>query len=119
MYFLGECSEMICFLATLAKFLPSSVKNNNWKWLQMMVSDHYLKKDPHNPIQTCGVHLLGECSELIHFWATLSRFWPSGGHLCISIISDVMPGAAVGTYFLWCLVSTENLQINLAQIWVV
>ena len=27
----------------------------------------------HNPIQTCGAHLLGKCSELI-------KFWPSSGH---------------------------------------
>ena len=46
----------------------------------MVVSDHYLKKYSHDPIQTWCVHLLGECSELIHFWAMLAKFWPSSGH---------------------------------------
>ena len=46
----------------------------------MVVSDHYLKKYSHNPIQTCGVHLYGECSEMaIRFWAMLAQFWPSNG----------------------------------------
>ena len=35
------------------------------------------QKYSHNPIQTCGVHLLGECSEFIHYWATLAKFWLS------------------------------------------
>ena len=42
--------------------------------------DHYQKKYSHNPIETWGLHLLGECSELIRFWATLAKFWPSSGH---------------------------------------
>ena len=33
------------------------------KWPKMVVSDHYLKKYSHNPIQTWCVHLLGDCSE--------------------------------------------------------
>ena len=41
----------------------------------MVVSYHYLKKYSYNPIQTCGVHLFGECSELIRFWAMLAKFW--------------------------------------------
>ena len=31
-------------------------------------------------IQTWYVHLLGESSELICFFATLAKFWPSSGH---------------------------------------
>ena len=31
----------------------------------MVVSDPYLKKYSHNPIQTWCVHLLGDCSDLI------------------------------------------------------
>ena len=50
------------------------------KWLNMVVSDHYLKKYSYNTIQTWCVHLLGECSELIRFWATLAKFCPSSGH---------------------------------------
>ena len=50
------------------------------KWLEMVVSDHYLKKYSHNPIQTWCVHLLGECSELIRFWAALAKCWQSSGH---------------------------------------
>ena len=49
------------------------------KWLNMVVSDHILKKYSCHPIQTWCVHLLGECSELIRFWATLAKFWPSSG----------------------------------------
>ena len=45
-----------------------------------MVSDHYLKKYSRNPIQTWYVHLLGECSEFIRFWATFAKFWASSGH---------------------------------------
>ena len=129
---LGECSKLIHFWATLAKFWPSSghkmtenwwfptiivksihtiqcklgvytywVSVQNWfalganfgplvatKWLKMVVSDHYLKKYSHNPIQTWCVLLLCECSELIRFWST-SKFWPStgqkineNGHFC-------------------------------------
>ena len=26
------------------------------------------------------MHLLGKCSELIRFWATLAQLWPLGGH---------------------------------------
>ena len=48
-HLLGECSEMICFLATLAKFCPSS----GHKWLKMVVSDHYLEKYSRNPIFVC------------------------------------------------------------------
>ena len=45
-----------------------------------MLYDHYVKKYSHDPIQTCGVHLLHKCSKLIRFWATLIQFWPSSGH---------------------------------------
>ena len=55
------------------------VAKNDWKWAKMVVSDHYLEKYSHNPIQTCGVHLLGECSEMIHFWAMFVQFWASSG----------------------------------------
>ena len=33
----------------------------------------------HNLIQTCGVHLLRKCSELVHFLAPLAKFCPSSG----------------------------------------
>ena len=46
----------------------------------MVVSDHYLRKYSRNPIQAWCVHKLGECSELIHFWATLAKFWSSNCH---------------------------------------
>ena len=49
------------------------------KLLKMVVSDHYLEKYSHNPIQTWCVHVLDDCSELIDFWATLAKFWPSCG----------------------------------------
>ena len=58
-------------------------------WLKMLVSDHYLKKYSHNPIQTRCVHLLGVCTELIHFGATLAKFWPSSGHkITEMVVSD-------------------------------
>ena len=44
------------------------------KWLKMGVSNHYLKKYSRNPIQTWFVHLFGECSELMRYWATLAKF---------------------------------------------
>ena len=50
------------------------------KWLKIVVFGHHPKKHSHNPIQTWCVHLLGECSELIRFWDTLTKFWPSSGH---------------------------------------
>ena len=50
---------------------------HDWKWVKMLVSDHYQKKYSHNTIQTCGIHLIGECSELIRFLATLATFWHS------------------------------------------
>ena len=63
----------------LGNFGPLMAKKNNWERVQMVISDHYLKKYSHNPIQTCGVHLLGECSELISFWVMLAQFWPFRG----------------------------------------
>ena len=50
------------------------------KWLKIVVSDHYLKKYSCKPIQTCCVHLFGECSELICFLATFAKFWLSSGY---------------------------------------
>ena len=50
------------------------------KWLKIVVSNNCLKKYSCNPIQTWCVHLLGECSESICFWATLAKFGPSSGH---------------------------------------
>ena len=69
----GECAESISFLATLAKFWPSS-------GLKMVVTGYYLKNCSCNLIQTWCVCLMGKCSELICFWATLTKFWPSSGH---------------------------------------
>ena len=108
---------------------------NYWKWVKMLVSDHYLQKHSnlcstlivwvfrtdslsatltqfwpscghkwlkmadnggfrplsekvftqpnsiHNPIQTWSVHLLGQCSELIRFWATLGKLWSLSGQI--------------------------------------
>ena len=50
------------------------------KWLKIVVSDHYVKKYSRNPVETWCVHLLGECSEIICFLATLVIFWPFSGH---------------------------------------
>ena len=49
---------------------------NDLKWVAMMVSDRYQKKYSHNPVHTWCVHLLGECPELIRFWAMLALWWP-------------------------------------------
>ena len=51
------------------------------KWLQMVVSDHYLKKYLLNRTQTRCVHLFGKCSEFIRLWATLAKLWPSSGQI--------------------------------------
>ena len=70
--FFGQCSELVHFGPRWPNFGPLVAT----KWLKMVVSDHYLKKYSHNPIQTWCVHLLGECSELIYFWPTLALKWP-------------------------------------------
>ena len=93
-HLLVECSEMIRFWIQL-KFSVYTywVSVQNWfafgtRWpncvplvattlLKMMVFDHHLKKCSHNPIQTWSVYLLGKCSEMIRFWDTLAKFWPS------------------------------------------
>ena len=75
-HLLGECSKLLCFLTTLAKFGPLLDR----KWQQMVVSDHYLKKYSCNPAHTWCIHLLGECSETICFWPRWPNFWPSSGH---------------------------------------
>ena len=85
MHLLGECSELIRFWVTMAQFWPSSSK----KWRKMGYSvgfRHYLKKYSQNPIQTCGVHLLGECSELIRFWVTFAKCLPSSGQKLLKIV---------------------------------
>ena len=72
-HLLGECSELIRFWATLAKFWPL----NDWKCSFPTIiwkSIHAIQFEP-----WC-VHLLGEYSELIRFWDTLTKFWPSSGH---------------------------------------
>ena len=79
-HLLGKCSELICFWAMLAQFWSSSGQKMTYiKWVKMLVSDHYPKKYSHNPFQTWCVHLLGDCSELISFSATLAKFCPSIG----------------------------------------
>ena len=42
------------------------VAKDDLKWAKKVVSDHHVNKYSHNLIQICGVHLLGECSEIIH-----------------------------------------------------
>ena len=80
MHLLGECSELICFWVMMAQFgPPCSGQKNDWKWFKMVVSHHYLKKYSHDLIQTCGFHLLGERSEMIHFWVMLAQLWPFSG----------------------------------------
>ena len=59
---------------------PNFGPHGAWKWVKMLPSDHYQKKCSCNPIQTFCVHLLGECLELIRFWATLAQFRPSCDH---------------------------------------
>ena len=71
--------------------------------------DHYQKKYSHNLIQTWGVHLLGECSELIRFWATLAKFWPSSGHkITEMVVFDHYHAiqSKLGVYTFW--VSVQN-----------
>ena len=78
-HLLDECSETICFWDMLVKFWPSIGQKNYSNCVKMVVSDHYLKKCSCNSIQTCCVHLLCECSGLICFRATLTKFLPSSG----------------------------------------
>ena len=55
-------------------------------WVTTVVSNHYQKNYSHNPIQTCVLHLLAECSELICFWATFAKFWPSSCHKWLKMV---------------------------------
>ena len=55
------------------------------KWLKMVVSDHFLKY-LRNPTQIWCLHLLGDCSELICFLATLAKFWPSSDTKCLKMV---------------------------------
>ena len=73
MHLLDECLELICFW---------------WCWpnLGTLVAKTWLKMD-HNggfwPLSEkvlAQVHLFGECSEMIRFYVTLAKFWPSSGH---------------------------------------
>ena len=59
------------------------------KWLKMVVSNHFLKKYLRNPTKIWCLHLLGGCSELICFLATLAKFWPSSDTKCLKmVVSD-------------------------------
>ena len=63
------------------------------KWLEMVVSDHYLKKYSCKPIQTWRVHLLGKCSESICFEPSFWPCWPNFGplvatKLMLMVVSD-------------------------------
>ena len=76
-HLLGDCSELICFLAALAKFWPSSghkmTENDGSKMTEYDGFRHYLEKFSCNPVQTWCVHFLGNCSEFIR--------WPNFGPL--------------------------------------
>ena len=61
------------------------VAKNYFKWVKLVVSDHYMKNYLHNPIQTCCPHLLGECSEMIRIWVRLVQFCPSSGKKWIKV----------------------------------
>ena len=50
------------------------------KWLELLVSDCFLKKYSCNTIESWFLHLLVECSQLICIWTTLAKFRPSSGH---------------------------------------
>ena len=57
----------------LAQFWPSSGHKNDVKSVKMVVSDRYLKKYSHNPIQTWCVHLWGVCSEFYLLFGHFSQ----------------------------------------------
>ena len=61
---------------------PASVWYSSWVPAIIYVISYYI--GPHytgtplysrNPIQIWCVHLLGDCSKVIRFWATLVKFW--------------------------------------------
>ena len=70
------------------------------------IDSRYQKKYLCNPIQTWCVHLLGECSELICFWAMLAKFWPSSGHKMNQICGFWLLSEKVFTQYNSNLVST-------------
>ena len=91
-HLLGEYSEMIRFWVTLTQFWPSSgqqisysgLPQNDWKWWFPTI---IWKKYSCNHVQIRCVHLLGVCSELIHFWATLAKLLPPSGHKIFKMYS--------------------------------
>ena len=82
-HLLGECSEMICILATLANFWPSSghkITESGGFW--PLTEKVFMNSNSNLVCTLIGwcVHLLDECSESICFWTTLAKFCPSSGH---------------------------------------
>ena len=69
LHLLGECSQLICFRATLGKFCHSS-KQKLMKLGENVVSDHHQLNYPLNPIDSWCAHLFGESSEMIPCFAT-------------------------------------------------
>ena len=80
--FMQSNSNLVCTLigwvfiihslwATFAKFLALWWPQNDWKWWFPTIT--WKNHESINTIQ----FKLGECSELIHVWATLAKFWPS------------------------------------------
>ena len=72
------------------------------KWLKIVVSDHYLGNRLFNPLQTYTQ--LGECSELICFWATFFG----------QILGPLMAKNWLETFFNHYL---EYWSLNLFQTW--
>ena len=55
--FIGWMFRTDSLLGDVGPILALQWPKKDWKWVKMVVSDHYLKKYSHNPIQTGGVHL--------------------------------------------------------------
>ena len=106
-------SNLVCILSWYAfgLRLPNFSPLVATKWLKMAVSGLYLKHYSHNPMQTWCVHLFGECSELIFFWATLARYWPSSDPKWLKlVIFDCYPKSihAIKHIVYTCWVSFQN-----------
>ena len=75
-YLLGECSELICCLATLVKFWPSSGHKMTENGCFRPLFEKAFKQSNSNLVCT----LIRRVFRIDVFLATLARFWPSSGH---------------------------------------
>ena len=127
MHFLANVQNWIAFGPRWPNFGPLVAKTMTENGPKFC--DHYLKKYWYNPIQTCGLHLLGACSEWIRFSATLVPFRPSSGQKATENVSNCLFPTIIrkvftqsNSNFLVCTLSgwvfrTDLFWVTLANFW--